>query len=151
VQTTDIGYSFSRWVRWARLQSSDTVNFVRFFLDHPVFQQYSNTVDYLNNNTAESHQTITSYRQVSEQHQQQHQHPFIGPLSGTTWVSRYQKGKTNLDLLEQETVSGSGISWAICKSAPCQQPTMMISGFVDKDVMFSHNVRNSDIGAVLVQ
>jgi len=44
-------------------------------------------------------------------------------LSGTTRVSRYQKGKnqkgkTNLDLLEQEIVSGSGISWAICKSAP---------------------------------
>jgi len=33
-------------------------------------------------------------------------------------VSQYQKGKTNLDLLEQETVSGSGISWAMCKSAP---------------------------------
>jgi len=33
-------------------------------------------------------------------------------------VSQYQKGKTNLDLLEQEMVSGSGISWAICKSAP---------------------------------
>jgi len=27
-------------------------------------------------------------------------------------------GKTNLDLLEQEIVSDSGISWAICKSAP---------------------------------
>jgi len=44
-------------------------------------------------------------------------------LSGTTRVSRYQKGKirkvkTNLDLLEQETVSGSGICWAIRKSAP---------------------------------
>jgi len=39
-------------------------------------------------------------------------------VSGTTWVSRYQKGKTNLDLLEQETVSGCGISWSICKSAP---------------------------------
>ena len=44
-------------------------------------------------------------------------------MSGTTRVSRYQKGKTkkvktNLDLLEQEIVSGSGISWAICKSAP---------------------------------
>jgi len=37
---------------------------------------------------------------------------------GTTWVSRYQKGKTNLDLLEQETVSASGINWAICKYAP---------------------------------
>jgi len=39
-------------------------------------------------------------------------------LSGTTWVSRYQKGKTILDLLEQEKVFGSGISWAICKCAP---------------------------------
>jgi len=41
-------------------------------------------------------------------------------LSWTTRVSWYQKGKTktNLDFLEQETVSGSGISWSICKSAP---------------------------------
>ena len=31
-------------------------------------------------------------------------HPFNGPLSGTTWVSQYQKGKTSLDLLEQEFV-----------------------------------------------
>jgi len=38
-------------------------------------------------------------------------------VSGTTQVSRYQNGKTNLDLLEQEIVSGSGISWVICKSA----------------------------------
>jgi len=45
-------------------------------------------------------------------------HPFNGPLSGTTQVSSYQKGKTNLDLLEQEKVNGSGISLAICKSAP---------------------------------
>ena len=39
-------------------------------------------------------------------------------LYGTTCVSQHQKGKTNLDLLEQEIVSGSVISWAICKSAP---------------------------------
>jgi len=44
-------------------------------------------------------------------------------MSGSTRVSRYQKSKTkkvktNLDLLEQEIVSGSGICWAICKSAP---------------------------------
>ena len=32
-------------------------------------------------------------------------------------VSRYQKGERNLDLLKQETVNVSGISWAICKSA----------------------------------
>ena len=39
----------------------------------------------------------------------------------TTRISQNQKGKTrkvNLDLLEQEIVSGSGISWAIRKSAP---------------------------------
>ena len=41
-------------------------------------------------------------------------HTFNGPLSGTTQVSRYQKGKTNLGFTE---VRGSGISWAICKSA----------------------------------
>ena len=35
----------------------------------------------------------------------------------TTCVSWYQKGKTNWILLKRETVSGSGISWAICKSA----------------------------------
>jgi len=40
-------------------------------------------------------------------------------LSGTTWVSQYQKGKTIWILLKQETVSGSGFSWAVFKSAPC--------------------------------
>jgi len=44
-----------------------------------------------------------------------HTHPFNGPLSGTTQVSRYQKGKPIWILLKQETVSGSGISWAVCK------------------------------------
>ena len=29
-----------------------------------------------------------------------HTHPFNGPFSGTTWVSQYQKGKTNLDYTE---------------------------------------------------
>jgi len=29
-----------------------------------------------------------------------HTHPFNGPFSGTTWLSRYQKGKTNLDFTE---------------------------------------------------
>jgi len=29
-----------------------------------------------------------------------HTHTFNGPFSGTTWVGRYQKGKTNLDFTE---------------------------------------------------
>jgi len=52
-----------------------------------------------------------------------HTHPFNGPLSRTTRVSRYQKGKPIWILLKQVTVSGSGISWAICKSAPCPRQT----------------------------
>ena len=47
-----------------------------------------------------------------------HTHPFNGPSSRTTQVSRYQKVKPIWTLLKQETVSGSGISWAIRKSAP---------------------------------
>jgi len=33
-------------------------------------------------------------------HTHTHTHTFNGPLSGTTRVSRYQKGKTNLDFIE---------------------------------------------------
>jgi len=59
-------------------------------------------------------------------HTHTHTQPFYrfsGICPGPTRVSRYQEGKTrkvktNLDLLEQEIVGGSGICWAICKSAP---------------------------------
>jgi len=49
---------------------------------------------------------------------QQQQHPFDGPLFRCTQVSQYQKGKTNLIVLKRQTVSVSGISWAICNSEP---------------------------------
>ena len=53
-----------------------------------------------------------------------HTHPFNGPFSGTTQVSRYRKGNTIWIFVKQETLSGSGISWAECKSAPrCRQIT----------------------------
>jgi len=54
----------------------------------------------------------------SSSHPHTHTHPFNSPFSGTTRVSRYQKGKPIGILLKQEAVSGSGISWTICKSAP---------------------------------
>jgi len=120
----------------------------------------------------QSHLLISTSAMLSAHLARMHTHPFNGPLSGTTQVSRYQKGKTNLDftgrmlfqqqrqcnestmlsthlaqnehthtfngpffrdypgkpvperqkpiciLLKQETVSCSGISWAMCKSAP---------------------------------
>jgi len=48
-----------------------------------------------------------------------------GPMSGTTRVSRYGKVKPIWILLKQETVSGSGISWATRKSAPCSRQITM--------------------------
>jgi len=39
------------------------------------------------------HQVIIKYHYI-------HTHPFNGPLSGTTWVSWYQKFKINLDFTE---------------------------------------------------
>jgi len=36
--------------------------------------------------------------------QHTHVHPFNGPFSGTTQVSRYQKGKTNLDFTEARDI-----------------------------------------------
>ena len=44
-------------------------------------------------------------------------HPFNGPLSGTTQVSRYQKNKTSLDFTDARD---SEWQWhPVCKSAPC--------------------------------
>ena len=50
-------------------------------------------------------------------------HPFNSLSSRTTRVSRYQNVKPISILLKQETLSGSGISWATCKSAPCSIQT----------------------------
>jgi len=46
-----------------------------------------------------------------------HTHPFNGPFSWTNRVGRYRKVKPIWILLKQETVSGSRISWALCKPA----------------------------------
>ena len=54
-------------------------------------------------------------------HTHAHAHTLNGPFSETTQVSRYKKGKTNLDFTE--AMSGSGISWAICKPALCSRET----------------------------
>jgi len=52
-------------------------------------------------------------------------HPFNSLFLRTTWVSRYQKGKTDLDLNEAKddgVLGCSGISWTTCKqSALCSR------------------------------
>ena len=68
--------------------------------------------------TATTQASATNHWMADTTDTQTHTHSFNGPLSRTTRVSQYQKGKPIWILLKQETVSGSGICWAICKSAP---------------------------------
>ena len=54
-------------------------------------------------------------------HTHTHTHPFNGLCLGLPRWTSTRKVKPIWILLKQETVSGSGISWAICKSAPCSR------------------------------
>ena len=52
-----------------------------------------------------------------------HTHPFYGPCPGLSRSASTILPKPIWILLMQETVSGSGTSWAICKSAPRSRQT----------------------------
>ena len=51
-------------------------------------------------------------------HYAQSTHTFNGPLSGTTRVSQYQKGKTNLDFTGARDSEWQWHQLGMCKSAP---------------------------------
>ena len=53
----------------------------------------------------------------------QYTHQYNGPFPGLPRWAGTRKVKPIWILLKQETVSGSGINWAICKSAPCSRQT----------------------------
>ena len=70
--------------------------------------------------------------------------------STTTWVSRYQKGKTSLDLNElrdDEVSVCSGISWTICKQSASRSrhittPTPHYSIFTHQTLFLMPNQRH---------
>ena len=47
--------------------------------------------------TSQCQQNWHNHKKTHRKYVDTHTHPFNDPLSRTTWVSRYQKGKTNLD------------------------------------------------------
>ena len=59
---------------------------------------------------------VTAFKQT-------HTHPFNGPFPGLLRWASTRKVTPIWILLKQETVSGSGISWAICMSAPYSRQT----------------------------
>jgi len=57
--------------------------------------------DYQTENGDNLSLVLTCFHHICEHtHTHTHTHPFNGPLSGTTGVSQYQKGKTDLDFTE---------------------------------------------------
>ena len=64
---------------------------------------------------------------LAMKHTHTHTHAFNGPFLGLPGWAGTRKVKPICILLKQGTVSGSGISWAICKSAPrSRQITMPV-------------------------
>jgi len=53
-------------------------------------------------------------------------HAFNGPFPGLPQWAGTSEVKPVWILLKQETVSGSGVSWAVCKSAPCSRQIIII-------------------------
>ena len=94
------------------------------------WQNSCTTKDVHSSNLAINKTTVSSknihFSEGDHTHFKRYIHPFNGPLSGTipAWAST-RKVKPIWILLKQETVSGSGISWAICKSAPCSRQITM--------------------------
>jgi len=52
-----------------------------------------------------------------------HTHPFNGSFSGTTQVSRYQKGETNLDFTEARDSEWQWHQLGYMQYAPCSRQT----------------------------
>ena len=62
--------------------------------------------------------SINNTKTERDKHTHTHAHPFNGPFPGLPRWASLRKVKPIWILLKQETMSGSNISWAICKSAP---------------------------------
>jgi len=97
---------------------------------------------------------LLNIRTLSSPNTHTHTHPFNGPFSGTARVSRYQKGKTNLDFTEARVSECcSGISWAICKSAPCSRqittPAPHHSVFTGRMPFLPPHQQRQSIGGIL--
>ena len=65
--------------------------------------------------------TVTTVLYILANNTHTHTQPFNGPFPGLPGRAGTRKVKPIWILVKQETVSGNGISWAICKSAPCSR------------------------------
>ena len=98
-----IGCAVSSWLRsvWRRGTHVLSPYFVRYFAQ--IFHELLHLAAHVSTQEALLNRRQTARRDLSVKILSitvQHVHPYIGPFSRTTRVSRYHKGKTNLDLTE---------------------------------------------------
>ena len=65
-------------------------------LQHEACNKTNKSFDTIQTSNISDSCTVLSNVRIGNEHT--HTHPFNGPLSGTTRVSRYQKGKTNMNI-----------------------------------------------------
>jgi len=103
-----------------KLRERNDCTFVLVYLS--TFQSYSMQAQSPKGRHEQQHYSIEwRLREQNWSSLSTHTHPFNGPFFGSTQVSRTagtRKVKRMWILVKQETVTGSGISRAICKSAP---------------------------------
>ena len=98
------------WVVWHRHLSTYSIYRQQLHWQNEHFMIPSTTNERTNERTHASTHACT--------HTHTHTHTFNGPFSGTTRVSWYQKGKTNLDFTAARDSEWQWHRWAVCKSAP---------------------------------
>ena len=77
---------------WYRVKSSEAS--LNLHHEHSLWSNLSSCI-------CQTQNSIRIKPQIFDRtHTHTHTHPFNGPVSGTTQVSRYQKGNTNLDFCE---------------------------------------------------
>ena len=98
--------SRSFYARWNKILSLQQ-NFISYIYIYIYFirfkestHQFSKRAPFHKRFSLISNSARYTHARTHKRMHTQHTHPFTGPLSGTTWVSRYQKGKTNLDFTE---------------------------------------------------
>ena len=87
---------------WLQLHYENGISFTVSWSAHPFLYSNSNWQPwcrYVVTNWSLNHR-MQYFARLIHTHIHTHTHPFNGPLSRTTQVSRYQKGKANLDFTE---------------------------------------------------
>ena len=106
------------WSQSSRHTNTDT--HVQNTLHQDIYRPHIASAPFLSYTHRQTDRQVTASLNApycrGETHTHTHTHPFNGPLSGTTRVSRYQKGNTNLDITEARDREWQWHQMEVCTS-----------------------------------